>query len=95
MLTRPSFLILTLALAVACSNGGGKPTPQPPRPQPVVTERGPCLTRPRSLPPAELMALAEVGDLGPEQEAWLWTYIEVLESYADRAWRLCGRPVTP
>jgi hypothetical protein len=92
MLTKLLSIVLTLALAAACSSGGAPPTPQPPRPQPVVTERGPCLTRPMPMPPAELIALADVGDLTPEQEAWLWTYIEVLEGYADRAWRVCGRP---
>lgn len=87
MLTKLHLTIPMLALVAACCPGGATPPVRP-----VVTERGPCLTRPRSTPPVELMRIADVGDLTAEQEAWLWTYVEVLESYADRAWRLCGRP---
>lgn len=86
-----SLTILTLVLAGGCSRGGGPPTLPAPRPAPVVTERGPCLTRPPSPMPVELQALADEGDLTPEQEAWLWTYLEVVEGYARRAWLVCGR----
>jgi hypothetical protein len=84
--------ILTLALAGACSRGGAKLTPPRP-PSPVVVTPGRCLTQPPPGPPASLVAMADDGDLSPEQEEWLWTYLEVLEGYARRAWKVCGRAV--
>ena len=81
------FLILIPVLAVACSRGGGKSTQ---RPQPTVVERGRCLTQPPPPMPATLTAMTDDESLSPEQEVWLWTYVEVLEGWSRRAWKVCG-----
>jgi len=91
MLTVLRLPILTLVLVVACSRGGGRPsTPQPPRPVLVETP-GLCLTQQPPMPTPELLAIADEGTPTPDQEALLWTYLEAVESYAWRAWKLCGR----
>jgi hypothetical protein len=43
------------------------------------------------MPTPELLAIADEGTPTPDQEALLWTYLEAVESYAWRAWKLCGR----
>ena len=34
--------------------------------------------------------MTDEGEMTPEQEEWLWTYLDAVEKYALRAWMLCG-----
>lgn len=92
MLTRTLFLLLTPVLALACSRGGASPSV---RPLPVVTQRVPCLTQPPPTVTPEMLTRLESGGFSVEEEnAWLWTYVDVLERRVARDWKLCGQ-VTP
>ena len=93
--------LLAAILAAACSRGG--PPPSSPRPPAQVPRLEPtaCLTQPPPPPtpgpPPILRAIAEVGDVTPEQLEALWARVEVLEASTARLerrvardWRLCG-----
>lgn len=90
MLTRPTLTILTLVLACACARPGVCPPRPPALPPTVVTTPGPCLTQPPPLPSPELIRLADKDSLTPEEEVWLWTWVEVVQTRMTRDWRLCG-----
>lgn len=89
-MTRLLLTILTPMLAVACGKHGACPPTSPPLPPGLVETRGPCLTQPPPLPSPELIRLADKDSLTPEEEVWLWTWVEVVQSRMTRDWKLCG-----
>lgn len=97
MKTNGALPTLILTLVVACRQGGSGPT-TPVEPTLRLIPSVPCLTQPPADPGPVLRGIpeCEADDEGgcpaltSEQDAALWVRVEVLEAYADHAWRSCG-----
>lgn len=95
--TRLVSMALALAAASACKGAGTGPT-TPIEPTYRLVDRPPCLTAPPADPGPVLRAIPECEaddeggcpDLTDQQDAALWSYLDALERYAERAWRRCG-----